>query len=228
MTINSSHVQLTEIYQRLLTDGGLQGWWPGDTPFEIAVGAVLTQNTSWTGVQKAIARLKDAGMLSASAILAADRSGLGEAIRPSGYFNIKSTRLKALAEFLISADAPEVTGLDYADRDELRRNLLTVKGVGRETADSIMLYALGVPIFVVDAYTRRIFGRLGLIDPDADYDVIRAFFESRMAPDPSLFGDFHAQIVRCAKEFCRTRPMCLKCPLRELCPQGRKDAAGQG
>jgi len=215
--------ELVDIYRRLLADGGSQGWWPGDTPFEIAVGAVLTQNTSWTGVEKAITRLKAAGLLSATAILEADPQILGELIRPSGYFNVKTRRLKELARFLVEAGAPEVTGLP-GDRIRLRRALLSVKGVGRETADSIMLYALGVPIFVIDAYTRRILGRIGLIDPKADYDDIQAFFEARLANDVNLFADFHAQIVRCAKEYCQTRPMCLKCPLAGMCVCGSTNA----
>lgn len=215
---------LTDVYRRLLADGGWQDWWPGDTPFEVAVGAVLTQNTSWAGVEKAISRLKAAGMLSAQAILEAGPQQLGELIRPSGYFNVKTRRLKELARFLIDAGAPQVTGLPRDDRDRLRRSLLSVNGIGRETADSIMLYALGVPIFVVDAYTRRIFGRMGLIDPKDDYDDVQAFFEAHLERDINIFGDFHAQIVRCAKEYCQTRPMCLKCPLTGTCAYGSANA----
>jgi len=215
---------LTDVYRRLLADGGWQDWWPGDTPFEVAVGAVLTQNTSWAGVEKAISRLKAAGMLSAQAILEAGPQQLGELIRPSGYFNVKTRRLKELARFLIDAGAPQVTGLPRDDRDRLRRSLLSVNGIGRETADSIMLYALGVPIFVVDAYTRRIFGRMGLIDPKDDYDDVQAFFEAHLERDINIFGDFHAQIVRCAKEYCQTRPMCLKCPLAGTCAYGSANA----
>ncbi len=220
MNVDDRHTDPAEIYRILLSDGGWQDWWPGDTPFEIAVGAVLTQNTSWKGVEKAIARLKAADMLSAAAIRDADSKALGEMIRPSGYFNVKTTRLKALAGFLIEAGCPDVTGLDCRDRDRLRRSLLSVRGVGRETADSIMLYALGVPIFVIDAYTRRIFGRIGMLDPAADYDEIRLFFESRLEPDAAVYGDFHAQIVRCAKEYCQSRPICLKCPLAGRCSHG--------
>jgi len=220
-------IVLKDIYTRLLADGGDQHWWPGETPFEVAVGAVLTQNTSWKGVEKAIANLKSAQILSAQGISAAEPAALGELIRPSGYFNVKAVRLKALAEFLLAAAAPGVSEIDRSDAAELRKRLLSVKGIGRETADSIMLYAAGVPIFVIDAYTRRIFGRLGLIDPAADYDSIRAFFEGSLDADLNLFKDFHAQIVRCAKEYCRTRPMCLQCPLQDLCPQRGNYAAAE-
>ncbi|MBP7381402.1 endonuclease III domain-containing protein [Myxococcota bacterium] len=227
MTSDETGAVIKDIYRRLLADGGWQDWWPGDSPFEIAVGAILTQNTNWKGVEKSIANLKAADKLSAAAILGCDNAVLGELIRPSGYFNVKTARLKSLSAFLTREGAPGVTGLACEDRTTLRQALLSVNGVGRETADSIMLYALGVPIFVVDAYTRRILGRIGLIDPGADYDDIQRLLEAHIDPDSSIYGDYHAQIVRCGKEFCQKRPKCLKCPLLDLCHEGMGNDPGR-
>ena len=209
---------IKEIYRALKQENGFQNWWPGDSPFEIAAGAILTQNTSWTGVEKAISNLKDAGLLSAEKLLAADPETIASLIRPSGYFNLKTARLRALCEFLTQHDAADLSNLAELETPELRSRLLELKGVGRETADSIILYAVGKPIFVVDAYTRRIFSRLGLVKPDTAYDEIQIFFEENLSPDLDIYRDYHAQIVCCAKQYCQTKPKCLKCPLSRMCP----------
>lgn len=216
--------ELIEIYRTLREDGGHQNWWPGETAFEVAVGAILTQNTSFSGVTKAIDRLKAAGLMDPAAILAASDDVIGDAIKPSGYFRVKTGRLKALCRFLLEHDAADPARLARFPLPQLRQMLLGINGVGRETADSIILYAANRPIFVIDAYTRRIFGRMGLIDPNADYDVLRAFFERELPPDIDVFNDFHAQIVRCAKEYCRKRPICGKCVLRQSCRTSMAEA----
>lgn len=204
----------------LLARHGPQHWWPGETPFEVMVGAVLTQNTAWGNVEKAIAHLKAAGALACPAMLALADDELAELIRPAGYFNVKARRLKALCAFLAGhgvADAPErLAGPD--SQAALRRDLLAVHGIGEETADSILLYALGLPSFVVDAYTRRAFGRLGLLAGGEPYGEIQRLFEARLPHDVRLYNEYHALIVRLGKEHCRPRPRCADCPLRTICP----------
>jgi endonuclease-3 related protein len=208
-------------YEHLLAHYGRQHWWPGDTPFEIMVGAVLTQNTAWTNVEQAIARLKAAEALSAAAILALPEPALAELIRPAGYFNVKTRRLKALCAFLAAegvADAPaRLAG--SAPLPALRARLLAVHGVGEETADSILLYALDLPSFVVDAYTRRIFGRLGLLHGDETYAAIQAQFSRHLAQETPLYNEYHALIVHLGKQVCRPLPRCGECPLARFCPR---------
>lgn len=204
----------------LLARHGPQHWWPGETPFEVMVGAVLTQNTAWGNVEKAIARLKAADALACPAMLALADHELAELIRPAGYFNVKAKRLKALCAFLAErgvADAPERLA-GQGSLPELRRDLLAVHGIGEETADSILLYALGLPSFVVDAYTRRTFGRLGLLAGSERYGEIQRRFEARLPRDVRLYNEYHALIVRLGKEHCRPRPRCADCPLQALCP----------
>ena len=213
-------------YEWLLARYGPQHWWPGDTPFEVMVGAVLTQNTAWTNVEKAIAQLKAAEALSAGAILALADAELARLVRPAGYFNVKARRLKALCAFLVAegvADAPERPAMTDP-MAELRARLLAVHGVGEETADSILLYALGLPSFVVDAYTRRIFGRLGLLGGHESYAEIRQRFSQRLAGDACLYNEYHALIVHLGKSVCRPRPRCAECPLAESCPSAAHQA----
>ncbi len=218
---------LLEVYRRLLAARGHQGWWPGDTPYEVVVGAVLTQNTAWANVERAIANLVTAGALDPHRIAALDHDALAALIRPAGYFNVKARRLRAVNDFLLQEADGDVSSLGRGQETEaLRARLLRIPGVGRETADSILLYALGRPVFVVDAYTRRLFGRMGLLDPGADYDEIRAFFERRLPRDADLFNDYHAQVVIHGKETCRPRPRCAGCVVQDLCAAGRSSPAG--
>lgn len=214
-----------EVYETLLALRGNQHWWPGETPFEVAVGAVLTQNTSWINVERAIANLKAAGALETRPLLDLPVDELAALLRPAGYFNVKARRLRALVRFLADRADGDPARLPSDDPMRLRTDLLAVPGVGRETADSILLYAVGVPVFVIDAYTRRLFGRLGLVDADADYEVLRAAFEAALPRDLSLFNDFHAQIVAHAKYTCRPRPRCGDCPLAGTCPAARTGEA---
>jgi len=199
----------------MLAAYGPQGWWPGDTPFEVAVGAVLTQNTAWSNVEQAIQGLRDAGMLAPVPIVAATHERLAASIRPAGYFNVKAERLRALCRFWL--DAGEETGLAGMETVSLRHALLGVHGVGPETADDILLYAFERPVFVIDAYTRRFFGRLGLGGADQSYENLRCGVERALGADVLAFNELHALIVRHAKEACRKRPLCVLCCLRGCC-----------
>lgn len=208
------------VHDTLLDTFGPQDWWPGDTPFEVMVGAVLTQNTAWTNVEKAIANLKAADALACPAILDLEPPALAGLIRPAGFFNVKTKRLQALCGFLrdegVEADPVSLAGT--SPLPVLRRKLLAVHGVGEETADSILLYALELPSFVVDAYTRRIFGRLGLLAGDEAYSHIQTLFQRHLPSQTKLYNEYHALIVRLGKEVCRPRPRCGACPLAGICP----------
>lgn len=207
-------------YRLLLAHFGPQHWWPGETPFEVMVGAVLTQNTAWANVEQAIANLRAAGALSCRAILDMPEAELAQELRPAGYFNVKAKRLRSLCAFLKErgvADFPERLR-EQGDLPALRRALLAVHGVGEETADSILLYALGLPIFVVDAYTRRSFGRLGLLQGGESYSEIQALFHCHLPRETDLYNEYHALVVQHGKAFCRPRPRCPLCPLKRICP----------
>ncbi|MGD0016761.1 MAG: endonuclease III domain-containing protein [Verrucomicrobiia bacterium] len=205
---------------------GHQHWWPGDTPFEICLGAILTQNTAWSNVEKAIVNLKRARALSPRALHRLSERQIATLIRPSGYFNIKARRLKAFIEFLFAEYGGSMTRMRRDQLTSLREKLLSVNGIGPETADSILLYALGKPIFVVDAYTRRVLVRHRLIKPSATYDEIQALFHSSLhLPRSTFFNDFHAQFVAVGKTYCKSRvALCGRCPLKPLLslPSGKK------
>ena len=207
---------LTEIYRLLYDEFGPQQWWPGDTRFEIITGAILTQNTNWANVNKAIANLKSADCLIPEKLNRLDHAKLAQLIRPAGYFNIKAKRLKNFLNWLFTNYNGELTDLESIDAGRLREELLTIKGVGRETADSILLYAFHRPIFVVDAYTARVVFRHELIAPDADYEQLKELFESSLPVDTQLFNEYHALLVRVGKEFCRPKARCSGCPLEKL------------
>lgn len=204
-----------QVYDALYAAHGPQHWWPGDTAFEIMVGAVLTQNTAWVNVERAIANLKQAGALTPEAIAAAHPKRLAKWLKPSGYFNVKAKRLRAFCRWLLAQGG--VAALAPLPTDELRARLLAVHGVGPETADDILLYAFARPVFVIDAYTRRIFQRLGAIDGDEGYDTLRLAFERALGPDTDLFNEYHGLIVRQGKDVCRTRPLCAQCAIARLC-----------
>lgn len=209
-----------QVHDTLLEAFGPQHWWPGETPFEVMVGAVLTQNTAWANVEKAIANLKSAGALSCPAMLEMGSLALADLIRPAGFFNVKAKRLHALCVFLREAGVATAPGqlAGTAPLPSLRQQLLAVHGVGEETADSILLYALNLPSFVVDAYTRRIFGRLGLLAGDEAYGRIQGLFHSHLPRNLGLYNEYHALIVALGKGFCRPRPRCGQCPLAGFCP----------
>jgi len=208
-------IDLADIYHRLFAHFGPQRWWPGDTPFEVMVGAVLTQNTNWQNVEKAIANLKNDGLLAFGAMESLPRAKLAERIRPCGYYNIKSERLANLLAAIREDADGDLERFFAQDTATLREKLLAVKGIGPETADSILLYAARKPIFVVDAYTHRLLARHEMIDPDeADYHAIQEMFMDALPLDERLFNEYHALIVRVGKEFCKKkRPLCGQCPL---------------
>ena len=193
---------LMDIYNALFAHYGPQHWWPGETPFEVMVGAVLTQNTNWGNVEKAIANLKAVGSLDPFAIHVMSHERLAELIRPSGYFNIKARRLKNFISYFVKMYDGDIELMKAADCGSLREELLAVNGVGPETADSILLYALGCPTFVVDAYTKRIFSRHGFFQEDTDYHDVRRLFMGNIPPDVQLYNEYHALIVRLAKDRC--------------------------
>jgi len=224
----TTHETLIEIYRLLYDAFGPQHWWPGESQIEIITGAILTQNTSWANVEKAIANLIAADCLDAEKLHNLEHSQLAELIRPAGYYNIKAKRLKSFLNWLFENYDGNLKNLENIDTRRLREELLSVKGIGRETADSILLYALERPVFVVDAYTARITTRHGLIEPGADYEQLRELFES-VAPASSpcihgleardtcqLFNEYHALLVRVGKEFCKPKAKCPSCPLKIL------------
>lgn len=214
------------VYDRLHAAYGAQHWWPGETPFEVMVGAILTQNTAWSNVERAITALKEQDALEAERLLAAAPETVARWIRPAGYFNVKARRLRNFCRWYLEQGGYEV--LARQDTDTLRHGLLSVNGVGRETADDMLLYAFDRPVFVIDAYTRRLFARLGMLPADAGYEHLRAAIEQGLARELGrasnkqdcmpLYNEYHALIVAHAKQACRTRPLCMECCLAGICP----------
>ena len=209
--------RLKAVYGSLYGAYGPRHWWPADSPFEVCIGAILTQSTSWKNVEKAIANLKEAGLLSPAGILKTENRKLARLIRPSLYYNVKARKLKEFVRFLNDGYGGKVEAMAKVPTDELREELLGVWGLGPETADSILLYALCRPTFVIDAYTKRIFGRLGLVNEDATYDEVKGFFESALPKDAALYNEYHALIVEHGKNACRTKAKCDGCPLQKDC-----------
>ncbi|MGB9713332.1 MAG: endonuclease III domain-containing protein [Dissulfurimicrobium sp.] len=209
--------RLLSIYERLFAEFGAQHWWPGETPFEVSVGAILTQNTSWDNVSKAISNMKAKGILDPIVLYTLPYEMIADAIRPAGYFNIKTKRLKAFVSFLVERFNADLDDMFSIGLDKLRPLLLDIKGIGPETADSILLYAGGLPTFVVDAYTCRALLRHGLVDEDAVYDDIRALFMDHLPADVSFFNEYHALWVALGKQYCKKNaPRCEACPLKDI------------
>ncbi len=207
---------LLQIYQKMFDALGPRHWWPGETPFEVIIGAILTQNTNWSNVEKAIKNLKTAGKLSPEGIYELSVTELAKLIRPSGFFNVKAKRVKAFINWLFSRYEGNLSKMFAQDLQILRSELLSVKGIGPETADSILLYAGNMPTFVVDAYTHRIFSRHELIPEESTYDEMKSFFEENLPEDVQLFNEYHALIVNIGKTFCKTKKVCEPCPLKDL------------
>lgn len=210
---NGERVPLTEIYRRLYDHFGHRDWWPGDTDLEIILGAILTQNTAWSNVEKAIRNLQDQQAISVERLREVEEPILAEWIRSSGYYNQKAKKIKAFIHFLDTCYGGSLDELRRAEPETLRPQLLSVKGIGPETADSILLYALDKPVFVVDAYTKRIFTRHGYFEGDPAYHEIQAAFMAELPLDIGLFNDFHAQIVATGNRYCKPNPGCEGCPL---------------
>jgi endonuclease-3 related protein len=209
--------QLTEVYRLLLDRYGLQQWWPADAPFEVIVGAILTQSAAWGNVEKAISNLKQAGALTPLSLRKLPLDELAELIYPSGYYNAKALKIKSFVERLGDAHQDSLEKLFSLDVPSLRRELLTIHGIGPETADSIILYAAQKPIFVVDAYTRRIVSRLGLSPPRNDYSALQKLFMENLPTEEKLFNEYHALLVRHGKGVCKKVPLCDQCCLRSVC-----------
>lgn len=213
-SLSTRKLTLLSIYEKLADHFGPSGWWPSDSPFEISVGAILTQNTNWGNVEKAIANLKQADLLSPASLNEVRPARLSRVIRPSGYYRVKAARLKDFVRFLMSKYEGRLSNTGRTGTAELRAELLDVNGIGPETADSILLYALERSVFVVDAYTRRIFSRLNLIDEKASYNEIQEFFMQSLPHDLNLFKEYHGLIVWLAKAYCKLKPLCTACPLK--------------
>lgn len=207
---------LMRLYDVLRGEFGHRDWWPGDGPFEVMVGAVLTQRTAWRNVERALQALKDADVLSAQALACIDSRELQSLIKSAGYYRQKAVRLQRLAAWVAEAGLDDPRQAELVPTGELRENLLALRGIGPETADSILLYALGRLAFVVDAYTKRAMVRHRLVDPDCGYYELKSLFESNLPDDVELFRDYHAQLVELGKRYCRPSPRCEGCPARRV------------
>lgn len=213
-----------KLYQILTEHYRIQKWWPADTPFEVIVGAILTQNTSWKGVEKALANLKEQNLLEFSTLRNLDSEELAALIRPAGFASLKTIRLKNTLNF-IHQNYVSVDKMSEIDLDTLRSQLLSVNGIGPETADTILLYALEKPSFVVDAYTRRLLSRHEIVPENAKYEAVRKLFMTTYPPNVSRYMRFHGMIVETCKDFClKNNPRCERCPLRDW---GRSGATAQ-
>ncbi|MDI6739369.1 MAG: endonuclease III domain-containing protein [Candidatus Edwardsbacteria bacterium] len=207
---------LTGIYRALFKRFGPQHWWPGDSPFEVMVGAILTQNTNWKNVALAIGNLKKNGCLDPRRISELTKKRLAKLIKPSGFFNQKAGYIRDFCAYYSARYGNDEARMRSVTTGKLRRELLELKGIGPETADSILLYALGKPVFVIDAYTKRVFSRHGLFPENARYDEWQGFFMSGLPKSAKLYNEYHALIVRLAKEHCRVKPDCTACPLMDV------------
>ncbi len=212
---------LQEIYSALFQSFGPQHWWPGETPFEVMIGAILTQQTAWKNVEIAIGNLKEANLLDVEPLHKASIKRIEEVVRPTGFYRQKSKSVKNFINFLMEEYQGDLEKMFGEDGQELRKKLLSVKGIGYETADSILLYACEKPFFVVDAYTKRALRRLEMIETDS-YEQIRTFFEDSLPRNLDLYKEFHALLVELGKRYCRPKPICEECPLNGICPYPRK------
>jgi len=217
--------KLIVIYNKLRNHFGFLNWWPGDSPFEVMMGAILTQNTAWVNVEKAINNLKREGILTFDKLKKIDEKSLAPLIRSSGYFNQKAKKIKNFIRFMNEEFAGSISKMKSQRLDPMRKKLLSVNGIGYETADSILLYSLDKKIFVVDAYTKRIFSRIGIIKEDCDYSEVQEFFMKNLPKKLKLFNDYHAQIVILGKEICRKKPKCGVCPIHKECNFSRSKRA---
>ncbi|OPY25977.1 MAG: G/T mismatches repair enzyme [Methanocella sp. PtaU1.Bin125] len=214
--------ELLEIYGALLACFGHRGWWPGaESPFEVVIGALLAQNVAWANAKQAVDNLKAAGLMSPEKLYAAHAEEIAPLIRPSRFYNMKTIKIKDFMRFFNDEYDLDMGGMAREEPGVLRKKLLGVKGLGKETADTILCYACDMPVFVVDAYTKRIFARYGIISPGAEYDEIQAVFMSNLPEDVVLYNDFHAQIVHLGNAVCKTDPVCDRCPLCRTCDRRR-------
>jgi endonuclease-3 related protein len=214
--------KIERLYTALFAAFGPQHWWPAETPFEVAVGAILTQNTNWANVRKALNNLKAARALNAARLHEMPAAEIAALIRPSGYFTVKAKRLKAFVSFFIEKYRGSLKRMKSEDMQKLRKELLSVHGIGPETADSILLYALEKPVFVIDAYTKRVLSRHAILNHDESYEVFQVLFHSSLKKDVRLYNEYHALLVAVGKAFCKPRPLCEQCPLSKYLPKARR------
>ena len=215
--------ELLAIYDCLFATYGPQHWWPAESPFEVMVGAILTQSAAWKNVEKAIANLKAANALTPQALRRLTLPELAALVRPSGYYNAKARKLKTMAEWLGENYGGDIAKMSVQNTERLREQLLSVHGIGPETADSIILYAANRPVFVIDAYTRRIFDRIGFVPESPNYAGYQTLFMNNLPADANLFNEYHAMLVQLGKEACRSKkPVCARCCLKALCGFGQK------
>jgi endonuclease-3 related protein len=215
--------RLEDIYRRLMAAYGRQHWWPAREPFEVMVGAILTQSASWRNAGQAIANLKAAKALSPKAIRLVPLPELAQIIRPCGYYNAKALKLKSLAGWLGNDYHDDLRKLFACDMEDLRQQLLSIHGIGQETADSILLYAARKPIFVIDAYTCRIISRIGLTPDSHIYAAYQQLFVAHLPNDDQLFNEYHALLVKLAKDVCRKKPLCDRCCLNDICYYNKRN-----
>lgn len=220
--------KLLDIHNRLFAAYGPQHWWPAEEPFEIMVGAILTQSTAWRNVEKAIANLKAVGALSPVRLRSLSLYEIAALIHPSGYYNAKARKLKSLAEWLGDSYGDDIARMSAQGTEKLRLQLLSVYGIGPETADSIILYVANQPVFVIDAYTRRIVDRLGLTPGQESYQAYQALFMNNLPEDARMFNEYHALLVQLGKNFCRKQALCSRCCLSDLCPISQVDKYIEG
>lgn len=211
-----------ELYSELMQRYGDQKWWPADSPFEVCVGAILTQNTSWKNVEKAIAELKESIELDPESVVGLGTERLEKLIKVSGFYRQKARRLIDFASFLLESSSGDVLSLTNGPVEEVRWKLMQLEGIGDETADAIMLYAGGLPVFVADAYSRRVLSRLGLVNARSSYSEVRSFVEEEGRHDPAFFNRLHALLVQFGKDKCRSSPLCEECFLVNRCLYGVK------
>ncbi len=223
---NQAQADLTKVYRLLFGRYGPQSWWPADTPFEVIIGAILTQSAAWVNVEKAIANLKQAEVLAPTALRCLPMEELAQLIYPSGYYNAKARKVRAFVERLEAAHGDSLEQLFALDIAELRSELLGIHGIGPETADSIILYAAEKPIFVIDAYTRRILSRLGISPARDDYESFQVLFMRNLPHDAGMFNEYHALLVRHGKYVCKRTPLCDRCCLVDMCPGQAPAQAG--
>ena len=216
---------LLRIYHRLFEAYGPQGWWPADTKLEVVLGAILTQSVAWRGVERALANLEEAGLTSVEALQAIPEGDLAQLLRPSGYFNAKARKVKAFISHLWDRYDGDLDAMLSNDPVELRAELLSIYGIGEETADDIVLYAAGQPSFVIDSYTRRILQRLRILPTTSSYASYQALFHDGLPAADALFNEYHALLDQHAKSICRKEPLCSSCCLLDLCPTGAGRAA---
>jgi len=226
MIIYSMKKDLLSIYEKLLDNFGPQHWWPAETEFEVIIGAILTQNSNWKNVERAIANLKDNSLLSLEKIRSVSEERLKKLIRPAGYYNAKSRKLKEFVNFIFENYNGKLNEFLDLPAGQLRDQLLSIWGIGPETADSIVLYASNKESFVIDAYTKRIFSRLGFVEDGVSYGELKNFFENNLPKDIQMYKEFHALIVELGKNYCKSKPLCDQCPLERKCskkkePKGR-------